>query len=130
MQPAALVRMCRQICEEIGITVSIGLAPTKSLAKMASDRDKAQTAFLPLASSRPSWLAPQPVSVLFGLGKSAAGRLNAAGCGTCGDLVEADIRQLTAILGKQQSQDLATGIDARPVTTERIARACPAKPPC
>ena len=36
----ALVRMQTQIREEIGITVSIGLAPTKSLAKMASDRDK------------------------------------------------------------------------------------------
>ena len=48
----ALVRMQTQICEEIGITVSIGLAPTKSLAKMASDRDK-PNGFLPLANSKP-----------------------------------------------------------------------------
>ena len=120
----ALVRMQTQIREEIGITVSIGLAPTKSLAKMASDRDKPDGFFAVGQLEAKSWLAPQPVSVLFGLGKSAAGRLNAAGYGTCGDLVEADIGQLTAILGKQakQIQDLATGIDTRPVTTERIAK--------
>ena len=120
----ALVRMQTQIREEIGITVSIGLAPTKSLAKMASDRDKPNGFFAVGQLEAKSWLAPQPVSVLFGLGKSAAGRLNAAGYGTCGDLVEADIRQLTAILGKQakQIQNLATGIDTRPVTTERIVK--------
>ena len=120
----ALVRMQTQIREEIGITVSIGLAPTKSLAKMASDRDKPDGFFAVGQLEAKSWLAPQPVSVLFGLGKSAAGRLNAAGYGTCGDLVEADIGQLTAILGKQakQIQNLATGIDTRPVTTERIAK--------
>ena len=120
----ALVRMQTQIREEIGITVSIGLAPTKSLAKMASDWDKPDGFFAVGQLEAKSWLAPQPVSVLFGLGKSAAGRLNAAGYGTCGDLVEADIRQLTAILGKQakQIQNLATGIDTRPVTTERIAK--------
>ncbi len=120
----ALVRMQTKIREEIGITVSIGLAPTKSLAKMASDRDKPDGFFAVGHLEAKSWLAPQPVSVLFGLGKSWAGRLNAAGYSTCGDLVEADIRQLSAILGKQakQIQNLAAGIDTRPVTTERIAK--------
>lgn len=120
----ALVRMQTQIREEIGITVSIGLAPTKSLAKMASDRDKPDGFFAVGQLEAKSWLAPQPVSVLFGLGKSAVSRLKAAGYGSCGDLVEADIRQLTTILGKQakQIQNLATGIDTRPVTTERIAK--------
>ena len=61
---------------------------------------------------------------MFGLGKVAVGRLNAGGINSCGDLVGADIRQLTAILGKQakQIQKLAAGIDTRPVTTERVAK--------
>ncbi len=120
----ALVRMQKQIREEIGITVSIGLAPNKSLAKMASDRDKPDGFFTVGQLEAKSWLAPQPVSVLFGLGKSAASRLNAAGYKTCGDLFEANIRQLTGILGKQakQIQNLAAGIDTRSVTTERVAK--------
>ena len=120
----ALVRMQSQIRAEIGITVSIGLAATKSLAKMASDRDKPDGFFAVGQAEAKSWLAPQPVSVLFGLGKAAVGRLNAGGINSCGDLVGADIRQLTAILGKQakQIQKLAAGIDTRPVTTERVAK--------
>ena len=120
----SMANLVTQIREEIGITVSIGLAPTKSLAKMASERDKPDGFFTVGHIEAKSWLAPQPVSVLFGLGKSAAGRLNAAGYSTCGDLFEADIRQLTTILGKQakQIQDLAAGIDTRPVTTEKIAK--------
>ncbi len=120
----ALVRMQTQISHEIGITVSIGLSATKSLAKMASDRDKPGGFFAVGQMEAEKWLAPQPVTVLFGLGKSAASRLKAAGYDTCGDLVEADVRQLTAILGKQAKhiQNLATGIDTRPVTTERIAK--------
>ncbi len=120
----ALVRMQTQIHDDIGITVSIGLAATKSLAKMASNRDKPSGFFAVGQKEAESWLAPQPVSVLFGLGKSAEDRLNLAEYKTCGDLVRADIEQLKTILGKQaqQIQNLAAGIDARPVTTERVAK--------
>ena len=120
----SLVRLQRAIREEIGITVSIGLSGTKSLAKMASDRDKPDGFFAIDMASAAAWLAPQPVSVLFGLGKAAVGRLAKAGITSCGDLVAARSQELTAILGRGAPtiRDLAAGIDPRPVTPDRAAK--------
>ena len=120
----ALVRLQNEIREEIGITVSIGLSGTKSLAKMASDRDKPDGFFAIDSDTAAAWLAPQPVSVLFGLGKSAVARLNAAGIDSCGDLVSAPEQQVTAVLGRNAAtiRDLAAGIDPRPVTPDREAK--------
>ena len=120
----ALVRLQRGIREEIGITVSIGLSGTKSLAKMASDRDKPDGFFAVDMDSAPAWLAPQPVSVLFGLGKAAVARLNAAGIETCGDLVSAPDGQLSGLVGRRASTilNLAAGIDPRPVSPDREAK--------
>ena len=120
----ALVRMQNTIRNDIGITVSVGLSGTKSLAKMASDRDKPDGFFTVGMAEARDWLAPQPVSVLFGLGKSAVARLQAAGITSCGDLVAAPSEQLTAILGRRANtiRDLAAGIDPRPVSPEREAK--------
>lgn len=120
----ALVRLQRGIREEIGITVSIGLSGTKSLAKMASDRDKPDGFFAVDMDSAAAWLAPQPVSVLFGLGKAAVARLNAAGIQTCGDLVAAPDGKLSGLLGRGAStiRNLAAGVDPRPVSPEREAK--------
>ncbi|MEK9935610.1 MAG: DNA polymerase IV [Rhodobiaceae bacterium] len=120
----SLVRLQRAIREEVGITVSIGLSGTKSLAKMASDRDKPDGFFAIDMAGAAAWLAPQPVSVLFGLGKTAVGRLNEAGITRCGDLVAARPQELTAILGRGAPtiRDLAAGIDPRPVTPDREAK--------
>jgi DNA polymerase-4 len=120
----ALMRMQNTIRDEIGVSVSVGLAATKSLAKMASDRDKPDGFFVVGKAQAKLWLAPQPVSVLFGLGKAAVRRLNAAGFHTCGDLVTADLRNLGQILGKSAGniQKLAAGIDSRAVTPDRAAK--------
>jgi len=120
----ALVRLQRGIREEIGITVSIGLSGTKSLAKMASDRDKPDGFFAVDMESARAWLAPQPVSVLFGLGKAAVARLNAAEIETCGDLISTPDAKLTGLLGRGAStiRDLAAGIDPRPVSPDREAK--------
>ena len=125
----ALLKLQREIRDEIGITVSIGLSGTKSLAKMASDRDKPNGFFAIGMADAAAWLAPQPVSVLFGLGRAAVARLEATGIYTCGDLVTADSHQLTAALGKNAStiRDLAAGIDPRAVTPEREAKSISAE---
>ena len=57
----ALVRMQNTIRSDIGITVSIGLSGTKSLAKMASDRDKPDGFFTIGMAEAADWLAPQSV---------------------------------------------------------------------
>ena len=120
----ALIQLQSEIRSEIGITVSIGLSNTKSLAKMASDRDKPDGFFAIDSRTAAAWLAPQPVSVLFGLGKSAVARLHAAGIDSCGDLVSAPDHQVAAVLGRNAAtiRDLAAGIDPRPVTPDREAK--------
>ena len=120
----ALVRLQREIREEIGITVSIGLSGTKSLAKMASDRDKPDGLFIIGMKQVDEWLAGQDLGVLYGLGRAAIARLNAAGFYTCGDLANADMQALRIVLGKQagQIQELARGIDPRPVAPNSAAK--------
>ena len=116
-----LLRLQKQISDEIGITVSVGLAANKSLAKLASDQDKPHGFFVLNAKQAQSWLAPRPVSTIYGIGKSAAKRLRDAGYMTCDDLVRADLQKLVPLLGKQSLfiQNLAKGIDNRKVSTER-----------
>ena len=120
----SLVRLQRAVRLEVGITVSIGLSGTKSLAKMASDRDKPDGFFAIDMAGAAAWLAPQPASVLFGLGKAAVARLAKAGITSCGDLVAASPQSLTAILGRGAPtiRDLAAGIDPRQVTPDREAK--------
>lgn len=116
-----LMRLQRRIEEEIGITVSVGLAANKSLAKLASDQDKPNGFFVLNGAEAQAWLAPRPVSTIYGIGKSAARRLVDAGFRTCGDIVAADLKQLVPLLGKQSLfiQNLAKGHDSRKISTER-----------
>jgi len=120
----ALMRLQKQIFDDIGITVSIGLGANKSLAKMASDRDKPNGFFVIGAAEAANWLAPQPVSVLFGIGKATVKKLDAAGYHSCADLVAAEKPRLEKVLGSQAGRimALAQGIDPRPVTPERAAK--------
>ena len=114
----------KRVADKIGITVSVGLAANKSLAKLASDQDKPDGFFVLNGAEAASWLAPRPVSTIYGIGKSAASRLISAGYRTCGDLVAADITKLTPLLGKQPLfiQNLAKGIDTRDISPEREAK--------
>ena len=123
--PAEMLhRLQKEIKRDIGIAVSVGLACNKSLAKMASDYDKPEGFFIIGEKEAQSWLAPQDASVLFGIGKAAIARLNAAGIYTCGDLAAGDKRQLLPALGSQVERvmDLSRGIDPRPVLVEREAK--------
>ena len=119
-----LMRLQKQIETEIGITVSVGLAANKSLAKLASDQDKPNGFFVLNAEQAERWLAPRPVSTIYGIGKSAARRLTDAGYLSCQDIVQADTKQLIPLLGKQALfiQNLAKGIDTRQISIERATK--------
>jgi DNA polymerase-4 len=123
--PAEMLhRLQHDIKTDLGITVSVGLAANKSLAKLASDADKPDGFFVIGASEAAGWLAPQPVSVLFGLGRAAVARLNAIGVKTCADLVQGNDAAIEKVLGGQTQRivALARGVDPRPVTVERAPR--------
>ncbi|MGC6529967.1 MAG: DNA polymerase IV [Candidatus Puniceispirillaceae bacterium] len=119
-----LMRLQKEIQTEIGITVSVGLAANKSLAKLASDQDKPNGFFVLNAATAAPWLAPRPVFTIFGIGKAAARKLTDAGYQTCDDLVRADLKALVPLLGKNALfiQNLAKGIDSRKINPIRDAK--------
>ncbi|MFA4892216.1 DNA polymerase IV [Brevundimonas sp.] len=111
-----LVRLQKQIEEDTGLTVSIGLAPNRFLAKVASELDKPR-GFSVLGSEAKDLLAPKPIRILPGVGPVFAKTLNSDGFATVGDLAAADVRDLVKRYGETglRLHDLAHGRDARRV---------------
>jgi DNA polymerase-4 len=115
MAPAmTLARLQARIEAEIGLTVSIGLAPNKFLAKVASELDKPR-GFSVLGSEAPARLASRSVSILPGVGPVLAASLERAGYRLVGDLARADLKDLAEQFGSHGMalHRLANGQDAR-----------------
>jgi len=122
MSPAkALARFAARVEREIGITVSIGLAANKFLAKIASDLDKPRGFAILGQQEAVAFLAPKPVSLIYGVGKVAAQRLAKDGFRLIADLQKADQRDLMRRYGAEglRLSRLARGIDMRPVDPVR-----------
>lgn len=122
MSPArTLARFAARVENELGITVSIGLAANKFLAKVASDLDKPRGFAVLGRSEAAAFLADKPVSFIYGVGKSAALRLARDGFRLIADLQRADERDLVHRYGAegQRLYRLARGIDHRAVNPER-----------
>jgi DNA polymerase-4 len=111
-----LARVQREIEQDTGLTVSIGLAANKFLAKVASDIDKPR-GFCVIGSEAQSFLAPRPASVLPGVGPALYKSLQAAGFSTVGDLAAADPKTLVHRWGEYglRLHHLAHGRDTRVV---------------
>ncbi|MEO7054807.1 MAG: DNA polymerase IV [Rhizomicrobium sp.] len=95
MAPArTMARLTRQIEQQLGITVSVGLSGNKFLAKLASELDKPRGfAVIGMAEAK-SFLRDKPVGIIRGAGKVLAARLERDGFATIGQLQEADPRDL------------------------------------
>ncbi len=114
-----LVRLQKRIEDQTGLPVSIGLAPNRFLAKVASELDKPR-GFSVLGSDAPALLAPKPVAILPGVGPVFRKTLQSDGYATVGDLAAADVRDLVRRYGETglRLHDLAHGRDARAVRPE------------
>jgi DNA polymerase-4 len=99
--PPALVltRFARQVEREVGVTVSIGLAANRLLAKIAAGRDKPR-GFCVIGTEAPALLAPQPVRLLPGVGPALARRLEGRGITLLGHLQALDARAARRLLGE------------------------------
>jgi DNA polymerase IV len=108
-----------RIKNERGLTASIGIAPNKFLAKIASDLNKPAgitgAPFDPAAIV--AWLAPMPAGRVWGIGKKTDAALRDRGVVTIGDLQALPRERLFAWFGKQGEDlwELCRGIDNRPV---------------
>ena len=114
-----LVHLQRRIETETGLTVSIGLAPNRFLAKVASEMDKPR-GFTVLGSEAPARLASRPVNILPGVGPVFTKTLKSDGYATVGDLAAADLRDLIKRYGESglRLHNLAHGRDHRTVNPE------------
>lgn len=115
----------RAIKEEIRcavhLTASVGIAPNKFLAKMASDMNKPDGLCIIPYGREQEVLAPLPVRRLWGVGSVTEKKLLAAGFRTIADIQEAAPEKLSALLGKQGPllKALSLGIDERPIISSR-----------
>ena len=113
-------RIKERIKNEIGLTCSVGLAPNKFLAKMASDLQKPDGFTVITHDEARSFIAPLPVTKIFGIGGAAKKMLAQFGIATIGQLANADRSILQKVFGKNADkvQHLAMGLDDRPVIPE------------
>lgn len=115
----------RAIKEEIRcavhLTASVGIAPNKFLAKMASDMNKPDGLCIIPYGREQEVLAPLPVRRLWGVGSVTEKKLLAAGFRTIADIQEATPEKLSALLGNQGPllKALSLGIDERPIISSR-----------
>ena len=122
MPPAkALARFANDVERELRITVSIGLSSNKFLAKVASDLDKPRGFKVLGAGEAPAFLAPKPVSFIYGVGKANAARFGRDGFHRIADLQRVSEVELTRRYGEEGRRlaRLARGLDARAVSADR-----------
>jgi DNA polymerase-4 len=121
----AIARRIRAaIREETGLTASAGVAPSKFVAKIASDLRKPDALVVVREDEVLSFLEPLPLERMWGVGPVAAARLHALGLQTIGDLSRADPRMLEGALGVWGAEvaQLARGMDERDVEPGRDAK--------
>ena len=113
-----------KIYNDTGLHASVGIAPNKFLAKLASDLEKPDGLVLIRPETAAAFIAPMPVRKIFGIGKAAEEQLLQYGINTIGKIAAADIKILQKVFGinAQTVHDLARGIDNRPVVNETEAK--------
>lgn len=114
----------KRIAAETGLTASVGLAPNKFLAKMASDLQKPDGFTIIRHAEAAKFIADFPVTKIFGIGRMAEKSLLQYGIATIGQLAAADNNVLKKVFGKNADSvhRLAQGIDDRPVVTESVPK--------
>lgn len=110
-----------EIRSAVHLTASVGIAPNKFLAKMASDMNKPDGLCIIPYGREQEVLAPLPVRRLWGVGSVTEKKLLAAGFRTIADIQEAAPEKLSALLGNQGPllKALSLGIDERPIISSR-----------
>ena len=117
-------RIKDEIRSELGLVASVGVAPNKFLAKLASDLEKPDGLVVVPAGRVEAFLDPLPVSRLWGVGRVADRRLQELGVRTIGDLrrLPEDLLRSRFGASAEHLSALARGVDPRRVVPDRDAR--------
>lgn len=133
--PGIAAGLRRRVREETGLSCSVGVAPVKFLAKLASEAAKpvagpgGPTAGPGVVVVEPggelAFLHPLPIEALWGVGPATAARLRRLGLATVGELAAVPVAALEAAVGRAHGAHLhrlAHALDDRPVVPHRAAK--------
>lgn len=130
-RPAAaiLATMMRLIERDMGITASVGLAPNKFLAKLASDLEKPRGFSVIGRAEARTFLQPLPVRRIMGVGPATAGRMERLGIETIGHLQDMPEAEVVARFGRfgRRLAGFARGEDDREVVPHRPTKSISAE---
>jgi DNA polymerase-4 len=118
-------RLRREVLERVGLPITVGVARTKFLAKVASGVAKPDGLLVVPPGGELAFLHPLPVERLWGVGPVTAGTLHAYGIATVGEVARLDEAVLVELLGSAAGRHLhalAHNRDPRPVRPSRRRR--------
>lgn len=98
--PVEIAQRIQRRVEALGVTCSVGVGASKTVAKIASDMDKPRGLTVVYPGTERDFLGPLPVRSLSGVGASSEAKLKSAGILTLGDIADAGLEQLMRLLGK------------------------------
>ena len=119
------VRLRRDVLEQVGLPITVGVARTKFLAKVASGVAKPDGLLLVPPDGELAFLHPLPVERLWGVGPVTAGKLRDRGVTTVGQVAQLGEEALVSMLGRASGRHLhalAHNRDPRPVQVRRRRR--------
>ena len=118
-----------QVNRETGLTLSVGVGTSKSVAKIASDLQKPDGLVVVAPGEEESFLAGLPVGKLWGIGPKTAQRLNSEGVETIGQLASQPESWFRQVFGQRASdvRAMALGQDKAPVRTQRETKSVSAE---
>jgi len=124
--PSRIARLIRRrVAEEQGLTCSVGVAPSKFVAKLGSTRAKPDGLLVVPAARVLEFLHPLPVAALWGVGERSAEALRRLGLNTVGELAEAPAGLLRRAVGEAAAthlHELAWGRDPRRVSPDQVEK--------
>jgi DNA polymerase-4 len=123
--PEVAARLRRDVREQAGLPLSVGVARTKVLAKIASRSAKPDGLFVVAPEREVEFLHPLPVERLWGVGPATVGKLHAYGLRTVGQAAALSEPELIAVLGKASGRyvhAVANNHHHRPVQRRRGRR--------
>ncbi|MCW4006398.1 MAG: DNA polymerase IV [Candidatus Bathyarchaeota archaeon] len=115
---ALVAQMKQAVKQEVGVTFSVGVAPNKLVAKIASDINKPDGVTVVRPAQVKEFLAPLAVGKLLGVGKKTSAKMAALGIKTVGDLAGFSVQRLVEVFGKTLGvyfHNAANGVDNDPV---------------
>ena len=124
-EPQAVARQLKEaVHQATGLVASVGVAPNKFLAKLASDLEKPDGLTVITPDTRDAILTPLPVGKLWGVGPATQTKLHQRGVQTIGDLRTLSEGELTDRFGEwgHRLYRLSRGLDDRPVVPDRTAK--------